>query len=145
MGLLYSVPFTVPAVPPSEMAHAANFEEFDGLTLPRTNNTGGTPEGTDYGATPRPGQLNTPVEAQVFTPGPIRGVVGKIGASPLPVANPFYRVGRGFTPADYTQRMQHRTGVGQNNQGAAQTVALSEITNNPPVPGDLSAIIGGWG
>jgi len=32
---------------------------------------------------------------------------------------------------------------GQNNQGAAQTVVLSEITNAPPVPGDLTSIIAG--
>jgi len=143
MGLIYQVPFTVPATPPVELAHAANFEEFDGLTTPTTNNTNASRFGTTYGATPRPGQQNTPLEQQTYTPGPIRGVVGKVGGQPLPVANPLYRIGRGYTPANYTQRIQSRLGVGQNNQGAAQTVQLSEITNNPPVPGDISAIIAG--
>lgn len=144
MGLLHSVPFMVPATPPVELAHAANFEEFDGLTTPTTNNTNLGNFGIEYGPSPRPGAGQTPLNEQVYTPGPIRGVVGKIGGQPLPVANPLYRIGRGYTPANYTQRIQTRLGVGQNNQGAAQTVALSEITNNPPVPGDISSIIAGW-
>lgn len=143
MGLIYQVPFTVPATPPVELAHAANFEEFDGLETPRTNNTNQSNFGIEFGATPRPGQTQTPLSEQTYTPGPIRGVVGKVGGQPLPVANPLYRIGRGYTPANYTQRIQSRIGVGQNYQGAAQTVQLSEITNNPPMPGDISAIIAG--
>ena len=49
MGLIYQVPFTVPATPPVELAHAANFEEFDGLTTPTTNNTNASRFGTTYG------------------------------------------------------------------------------------------------
>ena len=72
MGLIYQVPFTVPAVPPAELAHAPNFEEFDGLTTPATNNTNLGDFGIEYGSTPRPGQRQTPLEEQTYTRGPIR-------------------------------------------------------------------------
>jgi len=145
MALLYTQTdlYSVPRIPREEYFHAANFEEFDGLETPRTSNSGGTPEGLNFGATPRPGQLNTPIAEQTYTPGPLRGVVGTLGGQPLPVANPLYRLGRGFTPANDTQRIQTRMGAGTNFQGVAQTVQLSEITNNPPVPGDISAILAG--
>jgi hypothetical protein len=144
MGALFyaSVP-TVPTTPPREEAHAWNFQEFDGLTIPDTNGRDQGRFGTEYPASPVPGRANTPVSEQTYTPGPIRGVAGVLGGQPLPVANPVYRVGRGYTPSR-TPTIQFRLGAGQNYQGAAQTVALSEITNNPPVAGDLSAIIAGW-
>jgi hypothetical protein len=145
MALLYTqtMNYSVPRVPREEYFHAANFQEFDGLTTPRTSNLGGIPEGTAYGANPRPGQQNTPLNEQTYTPGPLRGVVGTLGGQPLPVANPLYRLGRGYTAANDTQRIQTRMGAGTNSQGVAQTVQLSEITNNPPVPGDISAILAG--
>jgi hypothetical protein len=145
MGLLYtqSAP-QVPTEPYPDLAHAPNFQRFDGLTLPETSGTNENQLGTNFGATPRPGQRNTPTAQQTYTKGPIVGTVGTIGGQPLPVANWLYRVGRGFTASNYTQRIQHRLGVGQAYQGAAQTVALSEITSNPPQPGDLSSIISGW-
>ena len=145
MALLYTQTdlYSVPRVPREEYFHAANFQEFDGLETPLTSNSGGTDTGINYGETPRPGQLNTAPADQTYTPGPLRGVVGTLGGQPLPVANPIYRLGRGYTPANDTQRIQTRMGAGTNSQGVAQTVQLSEITNNPPVPGDISAILAG--
>jgi len=145
MGLLYvSSPAMVPTRPPAEDAHAANFERFDGLEIPTTNNTEAGNFGTTYGATPRPGGTNTPIEEQTYTRAPLRGVVGVIGGQPLPVSDRIHALsGRGYTPSE-TPSIQHRTGAGQAYQGVAQTVALSEITNNPPIPGDISAIIAGW-
>jgi len=145
MGLLY-VTTNLPVVPgeaPAELAHAANFERFDGLEVPTTNNRDANQLGTPYGATPRPGGENTPIDEQTYTQAPIRGVVGTIGGQPLPVGDWLFRGDRGYTRSE-TPSVQHRLGSGQAYQGAAQTVALSEITNNPPVPGDLSAIIAGW-
>jgi hypothetical protein len=135
--------FLVPQEPPAELAHAANFERFDGYEA-LVNNDGGTPVGANYGATPRPGQRNQPL-GQVFTRSALSRTVGTIGGQPLPVANWLYRVGRGYTPSRGASHPQFRLGVGQNYQGVAQTVTLSEITNNPPVPGDLSGIIAGFG
>jgi len=144
MGMLFyaSAP-TVPRTPPIELNHAYNFQEFDGLEVPLGNAPGEVPFGINYGSTPRPGALNTPLDQQTYTRGPLRGTVGVVGGQPLPVANPLYRLGRGYTPS-ITPSIQFRIGAGQNYQGAAQTVALSEVTNNPPVPGDLSGIIAGW-
>jgi hypothetical protein len=144
MGLLfYAQAPTVPTQPPIELAIAENFQEFDGLNVPATNNTGEQPFGTPYGATPRPGQLNTPQNEQTYTRGPMRGFVNTLGGQPLPVANWLYRTGRGYTPS-VAGGIQHRLGVGQNYGGVSQTAIMSEITNNPPVPGDLSSIISGW-
>jgi len=143
MGLLYySQAPTVPTTPPTELNHAYNFEEFDGL-MPLDNAPGMVPFGTNYDHSPRPGAANTPLSEQTYTRGPLSATTGTLGGQPLPVANPLYRLGRGYTPST-TPTVQFRLGVGQNYQGAAQTVALSEVTNNPPVPGDLSGIIAGW-
>ena len=143
MGMLYYAQApVVPRTPPVELNHAYNFQEFDGL-MPLDNAPGEGPLGANYGSGPRPGALNTPKAEQTYTAGPLSATVGTLGGQPLPVANPLYRLGRGYTPS-LTPSVQHRLGVGQNYQGAAQTVALSEVTNNPPVPGDLSGIIAGW-
>jgi len=145
MGLLY-VTTPIPVVPgaaPAELAHAQNFERFDGLEVPTTNNRDANQLGTTYGPTPRPGAENTPIEEQTYTAAPIRGVVGTVGGQPLPVGDWLFPGGRGYTPSE-SPSIQHRLGSGQAYQGAAQTVALSEITNNPPVPGDLSGIIAGF-
>ena len=146
MGLLY-VTTAIPVIPghaPVDVAHAANFERFDGLELPTTNNTDENPLGTNYGLTPRPGGINTPTKDQVYTRAPIRGVVGTLGGQPLPVGSWEQTHGRGYTPSE-SPSIQFRLGAGQAYQGDAQTVALSEITNKPPVPGDLSGIIAGFG
>ena len=144
-----------PLVPQGELAVAPNFERFDGLEIPNTNPatadpmSSGTGTGADYGFDqlghyPRPGAMNTPVSEQVYTTGPLVGVVGTVGGQPLGLVVGD-RINR--STGDYTRSKTHsiqfRKGVGQNNQGAAQTVALSEITNNPPQPGDLSSIIAG--
>ena len=144
-----------PLVPQGQEAVAPNFERFDGLTLPLTNpatdnpESGGIGSGADYGfnhlsAYPRPGAVNTPVSEQTYTPGPLRGVVGTIGGQPIElVTSNRIHASEGSYTQSKTHSVQFRLGVGQANQGAAQTVQLSEITNNPPQPGDLTAIIAG--
>ena len=96
------------------------------------------------GRYPRPGQLDDPVANgnQVYTPGPLKGLTNTLGGQPLPVNDWKFRGRRAYTPGK-THSLQMRLGDGQNYGGAAQTVALSEITGNPPVPGDLSGIIAG--
>jgi len=137
--------YVVPTKPPAELAHAPYFEAFDGLE-PLDNAPGQMGLGAAEGGQPaRPGQRNTPATALDYTRGPIAGITGRLGGQPLPVANPFFRVGRGYTPSsDWARSFQltHR-GVGQNFQGDAQTTQLSQITGNPPVPGDISGIIAG--
>ena len=145
MGLLY-VTTPIPVVPgaaPAELAHAENFERFDGLEIPTTAGHNQGQFGTDQPGNPRPGFSDTPISEQTYTAAPIRGTVGVVGGQPLPVASWLYHGGRGYTPSE-SPTIQFRQGVGQGYQGAAQTVALSEITNNPPVPGDRSGIIAGW-
>jgi hypothetical protein len=137
--------YVVPTEPPAELAHSAWFETFDGLE-PLVNNDQ-QPIGNDYGApsSPRPGGGGTPIAAQVFTRGAVPGITGRLGGQPLPVAPWMYRTGRGYTEGidalGAFQRLHY--GVGQNYQGPAQTVQLSEITNAPPIPGDLTGIIAG--
>jgi hypothetical protein len=148
----------VPAADPTEdLRLAPNFERFDGLEVPADHpgtadpnfgkRTGGAAYGWDKGAnSPRPGQSDQP-DGQVYTPGPLRGLVGVIGGQPLPVRNWKYRAQGKATPAK-APSVQFRQGVGQRGPsglGAAQTTALGGITNNPPEPGDLSAIIAGLG
>jgi hypothetical protein len=148
----------VPAESPlPDLAVAANFERFDGLGQPPLEapaadftDSGGSGYGADYGydveqAYPRPGAVNQPI-GQEYTPGALIGVTGTIGGAPLPVADWKYHHGQ-YTGA-VAPGVQFRLGVGQRGPselGAAQTVALGGITNNPPEPGDLSAIIAGLG
>lgn len=147
--------FTVPTVPQPDLAVGANFERFDGLNVPADHpatsdpESGGTGLGSEYGfghrgAYPRPGAVDTPPAEQTYTPGPLKGLTNTLGGQPLPVNDWKYRGERAYTPGR-THSIQHRLGDGQNNPGAAQTVALSEITGNPPVPGELSGIIAGIG
>jgi hypothetical protein len=120
----------------------ANFERFDGLNLdfeePRTPTTYGT------GDNPRPGQsVPTPL---TYTPGPLSGLTNALGAMPLPVHDWLYKLGPGdYTPAHTPQTMQSRLGVGQANGGVAQTVALADITYNPPIPESLQSILAAGG
>lgn len=128
----------VPTAPPSDQAVAANFERFDGLT-PLDHPAG---QRIFYpGGGPRPGSQPTP---DTYTPGPQAGLVNTLGGQPLPVSP---RITRPPGETTYTTALgvQFRTGVGQNYQGVAQTVALADITNNPPVPDSMSTILGGWG
>ena len=140
--LLYTVPFIVPAEPgePLDRTVAANFERFNGLTPLDTDHRGTT----YYPSGPRPGQALTDETALTYTPGPLAGLTNTLGGQPLPVRAWEYRDAGDYTPARFAN-MQHRLGSGQNNQGVAQTVALANITNNPPQPDDLLTIIGAYG
>ena len=132
-----------PQVPQADLAVAPNFERFDGLaplappvSWERT---------AYYQGGPRPGE-SAPT-ALVYTPGPLSATVGTVGGQPLSpiVGTRILRGPGGYTPS-VAPTVQYRLGVGQAGPsalGAAQTVQLSEITNAPPVPGDLSAIIAG--
>lgn len=143
--------FTVPGTAQPDIAVGSNFERFDGLDVPDTNpatsnsddvtSTGNVKTPSQY--TPRPGAQDQPA-GQVYTDGPLRGLTNTLGGQPLPVFDWKYRGGRGYT-GGRTHSIQHRMGDGQAYQGAAQTVQLSEITGNPPVPGELSGIIAGIG
>lgn len=129
---------------------APNFERFDGLGQPPLENPATQSESTRLGSVyggggPRPGQLDQP-DGQVYTAGALVGVVGTIGATPLPVEDWKYRSG-GYTGA-VAPSIQFRLGVGQHGPselGAAQTTALAQLTDNPPEPGSLDAIIAGLG
>lgn len=145
-----------PAVPQTDLAVAPNFERFDGLSQPPldhpagvddTNYTGGfATNGGTFSESPRPGQMAQP-EGQVYTPGVISGVVGTVGGQPYPVSPRIYKDEGAYTPSKWPT-VQHRLGVGQrgpSSLGVANTVQLSEITNNPPVPGDLQSILAGLG
>lgn len=151
--------FVVPGKAQPDLAVAANFERFDGLDVPATNPAGSTcgdnlPSGSDefgfdqLGHYPKPGGGDTRTVNQwghmTPTPGPLRGLTNTLGGQPLPVFDWKYRGRRDYTRGR-THSIQQRMGDGQNYQGAAQTVQLSEITGNPPVPGELSGIIAGIG
>lgn len=151
-----------PLVPQTDYAVGPDFERFDGLTIPTTNPAAGQDAevpcagrqgGADYGldklgSNPRPGAKNQPFEDWVYTPGPIKGTVGTVQGQPLPANAGVFQTVNGqrgaYTPGK-SNSIQFRKGVGQANQGAAQTTQLSQITDNPPVPGDLSSIIAGLG
>lgn len=130
-----------PNNPQSDTAVAENFARFDGLG-PLDNPAGR--DRTQYiNNGPRPGMAESP--ADTYTPGPISGVVGTVGGQPLPVSPRVWRAPGQVTQVN-TPSIQKRMGVGQNGPsalGAAQTTQLSEVTNNPPVPGDISGIIAG--
>lgn len=144
-----------PAVPQTDLAVAPNFQRFDGLENPPldhpaglddTNYVGGFATGGHFGESPRPGQMGQPLD-QVYTPGAISGVVGTVGGQPLPVSARIYKEEGAYTASKWPT-IQQRLGVGQkgpSSLGVANTVALSEITNSPPVPGDLTSILAGLG
>lgn len=132
--------FVVPAEPLPSNAHAANFERWDGFD-PLVNDLGGS---NVKGSVSRPGQWDQPT-GQEYTKSALGGLTNTLGGQPYPVANWLYRVGRGYTPSSGAAHPQWRLGVGQNYQGVAQTAQLADVTNNPPVPDDLSSIISGWG
>lgn len=157
-----------PAVPQTDLAVAPNFERFDGLAarnqpggpsiqpdellhpagLNPADYAAGFETGGDFGRSPRPGQMGQPV-GQVYTEGPLQGVVGTLGGQPLAVvvSDRLHRNPGAYTPSKWPT-IQQRMGVGQRGPselGVAQTVQLGEITSNPPVPGSLSAILAGLG
>jgi hypothetical protein len=136
-----------PDVPQTDYAVGPNFERFDGLGQPLLENPAGRDRTDYYPAGPRPGQsAGTP---DVYTQGPISSPTGTLGGQPLPVSPRIKRSvvsGPGTVTLVNSPSVQFRTGVGQHGPsslGAANTVALSEITSSPPVPGDLTSIIAG--
>jgi len=144
--------FIIPGEPTLDVAVADNFQRFDGVNGPGDNYDAHPPVmGLNYesGGSPRPGQANSPLYEITYTHGPNYGLVNTLGGQPLPVSNCIYKAPGDYTKGKWSLVNQFRLGKnnlgGQNNGGAAQTVALSEITNNPPVPGELSSIIAGWG
>lgn len=144
---------------PLERTVAANFERFDGLDQldnapssvyppgsgrdPITTGPGTADYGWQLGSYPRPGQLGQP-NGQTYTPGPLTGLTNTLGGQPLPVAD-WRFPHHDYTPAHTPQTSQWRMGVGQAYQGVAQTVALGDITNNPPQADSLENILRGWG
>jgi hypothetical protein len=147
--------FVVPTVAQPDIAvNGAIFERFDGLDVPDTNPASKSgevlPSGSDeygfdqLGHYPAPGKGDTRYVNQTYTRGPLKGLTNTLGGQPLPVNDWKFRGDRQYTKSK-THSIQHRMGDGQAYQGAAQTVQLSEITGNPPVPGDLSGIIAGYG
>jgi hypothetical protein len=140
-------PRVVPTTPPVDLAVAENFERFDGfepLDHPATQD-GLTRPQIGVTGSPRPGQGTTPLAEQVYTPSELFRPVGVVGGQPLPVSDRIHRPPGAYTPGRGLT-IQWRLGVGQHGPsalGAAQTVQLSEITNNPPQPGDLTSIIAG--
>jgi hypothetical protein len=143
----------VPTDAQADMAVAPNFERFSGIENSPPVDHPGTASPTDTTGTgyqimqdhtPRPGQLDQPI-GQVYTPGPLASVVGVTGGQPYPVSPRVYKAPGAYTGV-IAPSVQWRIGVGQSTAaGAQQTVMLSEITQNPPVPGDLTAIIAGLG
>jgi hypothetical protein len=152
---------SVPTQPQPDEAVASYFERFDGLgqpplLAPATSSAEDTTgEGQVYGFDqlgryPRPGAVDQPV-GQVYTPGPLIGATGVVGGEPLPVGDWKFPLNRGYTRAK-APGIQWRLGQGggmfghgPSSLGAANTVALANITNNPPQPTELDLIISGQG
>lgn len=146
--LLISHP-VVPQEPPLQDAVAPNYEVFDGLELPDSPYEGGyaktglttTGLGRSYGTdVARPGALNEFGPSQ----GGITGKVGAVGAQPLPVADCIHK-----DPSQYQSvkapllTTQFFFGPGAQAPGIAQTLTLTDIQENPPVPGDMASILMG--
>jgi len=151
--------------PQLELGVGPGYEQFDGLTDNDPNTINPPPIGPESGVyydnpvLSRQGPSNrgtpTPLTDQTYTPGPIAFPVGTLQGQPWPARAGVYRAASptgsggpgGYTPA-VAQGVQFRLGVGQRGPselGVAQTVALGEITNNPPEPGDLASILAGQG
>jgi len=148
--------FIVPLTPPLDDAVAANFERFDGLSELENFDAHLTQQGwLNYegkGTGPRPGAGGSPEADIVYTPGPHTGITDVVGGQPLPVAAWQPTGGkadssRSFTRGKTFRSPQFRLGKnglgGQAYQGVEQTLQLSEITNNMPVPGELASIVAG--
>lgn len=121
---------------------ADNYERFDGLdSTPETDIVEPVGEG-NYGPTARPGQLQTYGDKMGPNARGIPGVVGSVGATPLPVADCLKRTDFA-TQAATQSNPNFRFGPGGAAPGLAQTIAMSEISQNPPQPGDLASIYAG--
>ncbi|MDE1881975.1 MAG: hypothetical protein KGI89_15685 [Euryarchaeota archaeon] len=141
--LLVSSPVATTA-PPLERAVAPYYERQDGLD-PLYDRDGQpasfvpTPLGDSYGPDPRPGQRNT--RGPII--GGIPGKVGSIGATPIPVDYPTAPSMPRETIHVQTPTTQFNFGPGGAAPGLAQTITMTEITANPPQPGDLTSILAG--
>lgn len=143
-GLMMARSRPLPASPPLQDRLDADYRRFDGLDS--TPYPGGENTGLEvpYASTPRPGQAGTHGDAMGPNARGIPGVVGSVGAAPLPVGDCLRKVS--FATVAATQSNPNfRGGPGGAYQGIAQTLAMTEISQNPPQPGDLASIIAGGG
>ena len=141
--MLLAVSPSVPQSPPVEDAIGPFYERFDGFEPWGFDAASGyepVSEGWNYGDSPRPGQLNT----DATDPAGVYGKVGSVGASPYPVYNPMHKVIMETQHFDHPTT-QFRLGPGAQAPGLQNTLTSTEITQNPPQPGDLASIIAGLG
>jgi hypothetical protein len=141
-GLLLVSGPSVPQSAPLESAVDTNYERFDGLTYPQGLDMVPVGEGDNYGPTARPGQLQTHGPSNGKPAKGIPGVVGSVGASPLPVADCLHKVDFETVTAS-PSNPNFRFGPGGAAPGLAQTVMMTEIIQNPPQPEGLSLIFTG--
>lgn len=142
-GLMISYAKPVPVTPPLESRVQENYVRYDGLDSTPYPGLEVSPLEDAYPTTPRPGASASDTKGKL---GPnargIPGVVGSVGATPLPVGDCLKKTV--FETVAATQSNPNfRFGPGGAYQGIAQTLAMSEITNNPPQPGDLASIFMG--
>lgn len=140
-GLLLIGAPAVPQSPPLESAVDTNYERFDGLTEPQGLDMVPVGEGDNYGLSARPGQQQTHGPATIAARG-IPGVVGSVGASPLPVADCLHKTDFATQQATPSNPNFHfGPGGAFNNQN--WTIAMTEVVLNPPQPEGLSSIFTG--
>lgn len=137
-GLLLVTGPAVPQTPPLESAVDTNYHRFDGLTRPRGLGMVPVSEGANYGVSPRPGQEQT-YGPSTIAPRGIPGVVGSVGASPLPVADCLHKTQfetQQATPSNPNFRFG--PGGAFNNQN--WSIAMTEVVEYPPQPDQMSSI-----
>lgn len=134
----------VPESPPLESAIDTNYERFDGLVEPQNLGMIPVAEGDNYGTSARPGQLQTHGPSTGKPAKGIPGVVGSVGASPLPVADCLHKVDFD-TQAASPSNPNFRFGPGGAFDGINQTIAQTEAAINPPQPEGLAAIFSSVG
>lgn len=140
-GLLLIGAPAVPQSPPLESAVDTNYERFDGLTEPQGLDMVPVGEGDNYGLSARPGQQQTHGPLTTAARG-IPGVVGSVGASPLPVADCLHKTDFATQQATPSNPNFHfGPGGAFNNQN--WTIAMTEVVLNPPQPEGLSSIFTG--
>ena len=139
-GLMLAMSRPEPQTPPLQEAIADNYERFDGLDS--TPYPLGDVEPTGLNPDVRPGQRETHGSFMGPNARGIPGVVGSVGASPLPVADCLHKT-EFATQAATQSNPNFRFGPGGAAPGLSQTIAMSEISKNPPQPGDLAAIFAG--
>ena len=137
-GLLLVTGEMVPQSPPLESAIDTNYERFDGLTDPQGLGIFPVDLGDAYGMSARPGGMQSHGPSTKAARG-IPGVVGSVGASPLPVADCLHKVDFD-TQAATPSNPNFRFGPGGAFDGMNQTIAQTEAAVNPPQPEGLSAI-----